>query len=86
MGIDWEEILDAEGEDMADAYENNVYDAAYAVADTAEEEDGFYEEELEAYFDHGEAETKKTPEKPCGKAKTSFYPNLPPDGLDEFLI
>lgn len=29
MSIDWEDILDAEGEDMADAYEDSVYDAAY---------------------------------------------------------
>lgn len=27
MGFDWEEILDAEGEDIAGAYEDAVYDA-----------------------------------------------------------
>lgn len=27
MGIDWETLLNAEGADIADAYENAVYDA-----------------------------------------------------------
>lgn len=28
MGFDWEEILDADGEDLADAYEESVADAS----------------------------------------------------------
>lgn len=33
MGIDWETILGAEGADMADAYEEMVYDAMEKMED-----------------------------------------------------
>lgn len=43
MGIDWEYYLDAEGEDMADAYDDLIGDAMQYF----EDEDDYYEEEYE---------------------------------------
>ena len=46
MGIDWEGILDAEGADMADAYDALVFDA-YEGEEYWDEEDIQYDEDVD---------------------------------------
>lgn len=43
MGIDWEEILDAEGADMADVYNDSIPEEPYEY-DTSEEEEDPYDD------------------------------------------
>lgn len=71
MGIDWEEILDAEGEDMADAYNDSL----------PEEEPVWYENpEEEADFMDSD---KKNEEKTLKKKENIEILDFSDDELDE---
>lgn len=67
MGIDWEEILDAEGEDMADAYEDSL----------PEEEPDWCEN-----LDNSNENNKENKEKPLKKEEVEIL-EFPEDELDE---